>query len=185
MNDKKEQLTKRGHEEWLNEDREARWNRRIRWGIGIFFILISPFIGPAWFVALPTGLALIGIDAAGWIGNLFGSVIWRRGKTFGCPNYTVPESKVAHGKYAEAEAEYEKIIKDFPDEAKPHIALIDLAVTRLNDGDIAAKLYERGMNMLGNKKSRETLTRMYNAIKSRLKTTDNTERKTIAYRKTE
>ena len=54
----------------------------------------------------------------------------------------------ARGKYAEAEAEHEKIMAEFPDDPVPHIELINIAVMRLNDGDLADKLHRRGMSCL-------------------------------------
>lgn len=160
-----------GVNEWKRQERRLLWSRIVRWGIGLPLLLFSyPALGLiSPFTAL-LGAILIAPDVAGFLANSVGTVIWSHSPSQRSPNYDIPESLVARGKYSEAEAEYDRIIEEFPLEVKPHIALINIAVTRLNDGELAARLYERGMAALKDPASKETLTTMFRAIMTRLRT---------------
>ena len=63
-----------------------------------------------------------------------------------------------------------KIIQEFPREIKPHADLIDIAVRWLDDGDLAEKLFQRGMSLLTDPADRERLSDAYERSRSRLKT---------------
>jgi len=131
-----------------------------------------PALGPlSPFFAL-FGCVLIAPDIAGYFSRFMGNILWRHREGKPQPLYSIPESLVAKGKYAEAEIEYEKIIQAFPDEVKPHVDMINIAIRWMNNGQLAEKLYQRGMSLLKNQADRDVLTEMYTSISTRLKKED-------------
>ncbi|MBI2441290.1 MAG: hypothetical protein HYV35_07970 [Lentisphaerae bacterium] len=176
-----------GIAEWKSEKRHVFWSRLIRWGVGILLIMFSiPLLGEwfgPFFVAL--GGILIAPDVAGYFSQFFGRLLWPKSKVEPRPLYSIAEALAAKGNYEESEREYEKIIQEFPNEVKPHLALINIAIVRLNNAELAEQLYQRGMGLLKNSEARETLTRMYAAIRSRLKSKDKENRKVIPQEKIE
>lgn len=88
---------------------------------------------------------------------------------------------MTQGKYAEAEAEYEKIIQEFPNEIKPHVDMINIAIRWMEDGQLAEELYQRGMTLLQDPTDRDTFTQMYTAIRTRLKSQDEKNGRTIPF----
>jgi len=160
-------------EQWKKEEKKKLWLRIIRRCIGIPLLFSFPTLGPASpFLAL-LGAILMAPDIAGYLSQFAGNILWKHHVGKPQPLYSIPESLVARGKYAEAEEEYEKIIQDFPNEIKPHADMINIAVRWLNDGQLAEDLYRRGMHMLQNQADRDVLTGMYTSISSRLKNGDN------------
>jgi len=171
MENQTDKLNSMGRARWEEEQRRVLVSRLVRWGIGIPLILFCfpiPWFGP--FLAL-LGVVMIIPDIADYLSGFAGNIIWSHRAGQPQPLYSIPESLVASGRYEEAEAEYEKIIKEFPKEVKPHVDLINIAVTRLNDGELAERLYQRGLSILQDAATRDVLTKMYNAISTRLKTT--------------
>lgn len=84
------------------------------------------------------------------------------------PMYSRAESLAKKGRYEEAMAFYEEIAEQYPDEVKPYIDMIDLAVVHLADGKRAQRIYREGMSRLADVDARATLQRMYRAIRSRM-----------------
>lgn len=84
------------------------------------------------------------------------------------PMYSIPQSKRAKGLYEEAIAGLERIAEEYPDEAKPYIEMIDIAIVHLNDPDRADAIYQRGISQLKKDEEKEVLARMYGAIRTRL-----------------
>lgn len=155
---------------WAKEERRRRIGRIIRRVVGIPLLLFSyPHLGPISPFLLLLGAILVAPDIAGFLSNAVVGMVSPHRPGERRPNYDIPESLAAKGKYAEAEEEYDRIIQEFPAEVKPHIAMINIAVTRLNDGALAASLYQNGMDRLKDPASRETLTTMYKAMATRLK----------------
>jgi hypothetical protein len=76
---------------------------------------------------------------------------------------------MAKGLYAEAEQEYEKIIREFPDEIKPHIDMLNIAIVRMNNPELAEQIFQRGMSLLKNPDSRQVLSTSYASIRTQLK----------------
>lgn len=160
--------------EWKRGKRRELRSRLIRWGLAIplFLAVPIPWFGP--FMAL-LGSLLVASDVTEFIVNW----LWRPRLRKPKPIYGIPESLAFKGRYEEAEKEYEKIIQQFPDEVKPHVDLINIAVMQLNNAELAEQLYQQGMKLLKDPASRETLTRMYAGIKSRLKSADAESREAI------
>jgi tetratricopeptide (TPR) repeat protein len=170
MDDISEKFSAKGRAEWAAYERRALISRILRWVFGIPLMLFCfpiPWFGP--FLVL-LGVILVAPDLARFAAGSLGGIMWRHTSDGPRPIYGIPEALAARGKYAEAEAEYEKIIQEFPGEVKPHIDLINIAVTRLKDAELAERLYRRGMETLKEPAARETLTRMYEGISSILKT---------------
>ncbi len=70
--------------------------------------------------------------------------------------------------YEEAIAGFERIAQDYPDEVKPYIEMIDIAIVNLKDPERANALYRRGILFLKKNEDKEVLARMYGAIRTRL-----------------
>lgn len=88
------------------------------------------------------------------------------------PVYSIPESKRAKGLYEEAIAGFEKIAEEYPDEVKPYVEMIDIAIVCLKDPGRANAIYQRGMSKLCKDDAKEVLARMYSAIRTRLNARD-------------
>lgn len=84
------------------------------------------------------------------------------------PMYSIQEAKRAKGLYEEAISGFEEIAKEYPDEVKPYIEMIDIAIVNLQDPDRANEIYKLGISLLNNIEDKEALASMYRAIRSRL-----------------
>jgi len=84
------------------------------------------------------------------------------------PIYSIPESKRAKGEYEEAIAGFEQIAESFPQELKPYVAMIDIAIVDLKNPERAGEIFKRGITALKKDADRRALWRMYTAIGSRL-----------------
>lgn len=84
------------------------------------------------------------------------------------PMYSIPQSKRAKGLYEEALAGFEKIAEDYPEELQPYVEMIDIAIVNLMDPDRANRIYQKGLSTLKREEAKEALTRMFNAIRTRL-----------------
>ena len=136
-------------------------------GLGLF----SPFL-------IVIGGIIIGAPLARLIAEPSGSLFYpgtRTGKVE--PVYSVPESLRKKGDYEEAMAGFEAITISHPDEVKPYIEMIDIAVMDLRDANRADDIYRRGMATLGKEEDRKVLTGMHRAIRSRLEKPAEPERK--------
>ncbi|MFC1498317.1 tetratricopeptide repeat protein [Verrucomicrobiota bacterium] len=166
---------------WKQEQKRILWSRIIRWGIAIPLFLFSyprlGWLGPFFILA---AAMLVASDIAGYLSRL---IIRTHRPTEPKPIYGIAESLVAKGKYAEAEQEYEKIIQEFPNEIKPHIDMINIAVKWLNNGQLAEQSYQRGMSLLRNPVDRNTLTETYTTIRTLLKNQNEENTKVISLEK--
>lgn len=84
------------------------------------------------------------------------------------PVYGIPQAKRARGFYEEAMAGFEKIAEEYPDEVKPYVEMIDIAIRDLKDPDRANAIYRRGVSRLRKDEDKEVLARMHGAIRTRL-----------------
>ncbi|MBN1669546.1 MAG: hypothetical protein JXR37_00835 [Kiritimatiellae bacterium] len=97
------------------------------------------------------------------------SLLWpgrRRDKPL--PTYGPAEARAKMGLHKEAIAAYEKILEEYPQELKAYIGIIDVNITRLQKPALAEVVYRRGLAALKSQEDRDNLTRMYNAIRSKL-----------------
>ena len=144
-------------------------NRIIRLCTGIPLVISIFFLGLPALILVVLGAIILSFDMVDFICYIFTDLLLPKKESPPTPMYGIPESLAARGKYIEAELEYEKIIENYPNEIKPHIDMINIAVMYLEDGDLAEKLHERGITLLSNEEARNTLTKMYNSIRTRLK----------------
>jgi len=86
------------------------------------------------------------------------------------PVYSIPQSMRAKGMYEEAIRGFEKISEEHPDEVKPYVEMIDIAIVNLRDAGRARQIYRRGISRLKSVEDREILARMCAAISTRLRT---------------
>ena len=84
------------------------------------------------------------------------------------PMYGIPQSRRAKGQLEEALFEYEKIAAVHPDEIRPHLEMIDLAIHDLRDAARAQAIYERGLLCLKKPEDRELLSKTYAEVRTRL-----------------
>jgi hypothetical protein len=86
------------------------------------------------------------------------------------PMYSIPESKRASGLYEEAISGFEQIAQDYPQEKKPYIEMIEIAICNLKDPKRANEIYRQGIAVLETDEDKESLAKMYSAIRTRLNT---------------
>jgi len=80
------------------------------------------------------------------------------------PRYSIAATRVKEGRYAEALAMYEKIAADYPDELKPHVAMLELAARHLRDPARAEAIYQRSRAALRRPALRAALARQREAL---------------------
>lgn len=83
------------------------------------------------------------------------------------PMYGIPESRRAQKRPEEAILEYEKIAVAHPDEIRPHLEMIDIALTDLRDPDMAEAFFRRGIASLRKADDRDRLAQVYAATRDR------------------
>lgn len=98
-----------------------------------------------------------------------GSLFWpRRYYDRPRPMYGIPQSLRAKGRLEEALAEYEKIAAAYPDEVRPWLEMIDLAVHDLRDAQRAEIICRQGRAHLKRTAARALLDRVYAETRTRL-----------------
>lgn len=116
------------------------------------------------------GAMILARPLARLLAEPFGNLFWSDEKyDRPQPLYSVPQAKRMQGLYAEALAGFEKITRDYPDEVRAYIAMVDIAIVDLRDEKMAAAICRNGLAKLEKDEDKQTLARMYNAIRSRLK----------------
>ena len=123
--------------------------------LGLFLFLVAAILisGPlARLLAEPTG-------------NLF----WPR-KYYDKPQpmYGIPQARRAKGQLEEALAEYEKIAAAHPDEVRPYLEMIDVAIHDLRDADRANAIFQSGLARLKNADDKDRLAQAYAETRTRL-----------------
>ena len=84
------------------------------------------------------------------------------------PMYGIPQSRRAKGQLEEALAEYEKIAAAHPDEIRPFVEMIDLAIHDLRDADRANAIFQNGLARLKNPDDKDRLAQAYAETRTRL-----------------
>ena len=82
------------------------------------------------------------------------------------PMYNVPESLREKGRYLEAMSEYEKIAEQYPEEIKPYIEMMDIAIVNFKDPEHAKAIFKRGLSALPDDKNRDVLKIAYATVTS-------------------
>ena len=123
--------------------------------LGFLFFLVA-----AIFVAGPI---------AQWLAEPMGSLFWPR-KYYAKPQpmYGIPQSRRAKGLLEEAIAEYEKIAAAYPQEVRPWLEMLAVAIHDLKDAERAQTIFERGIALLKNADDKDLLARTYAETRTRL-----------------
>lgn len=132
-------------------------------GIGGLASVLSPFFTLAGALIIAGPLARLFAAPVG--GLFFPNKHYDRPQ----PVYSIPLARKQEGRYEEALAGFLQIAYEWPDQVQAWIEMIDVAVTGLNDGARAEKIFQQGMLALRDDAARQRLAEMYVAIKSRLK----------------
>ncbi len=129
----------------------------------IFFIgmyqknIIAPFFGLASVLIIAPAVTSLLAEP---FSHLYGS-----NRRYDGPQgvYSVPEAKRADGLYDEAIADLEGIAKEFPNEVKPYLQMIEIAIVDLEDHERAKLIFYRAMAALENDEDKNILTQMFGA----------------------
>lgn len=106
---------------------------------------------------------------AQWLAAPLGSLFWPRRYYDGPqPMYGIPQSRRARGQLEEALAEYEKIAAAYPDEVRPWLDMLAIAIEDLKAPARAQAYFERGIAALKNPDARDLLAKTYAEIRTRL-----------------
>ena len=66
-------------------------------------------------------------------------------------------------------AGFQKIADEHPEQLRAYVSMIDIAIVDFNDEERALRIWRSGMIALKTDEDRDSLTRMYRAIRSQLK----------------
>lgn len=98
-----------------------------------------------------------------------GSLFWpRQYSDKPQPMYGIPQSLRAKGHLEEALAEYEKITAAYPNEVRPWLEMIDLAVHDLRDSARANVIFQTGIARLKKPADQDALAQVYAEVLTRL-----------------
>ena len=145
-------------------------------GIGIFIFTRATggYLGVVGYALLGIGFILAGSiliafplthQLSGVFGNLFyPDEKFRRAP----PLYSRAEALAKMDHFDDAMKAYEQIVEEYPDELKPYIDMIEIAIGHYQDADRANQIFQRGIATLVNQDDRDTLSRMYKGMRSRI-----------------
>jgi len=77
------------------------------------------------------------------------------------PLYSVPETKRTSGLYEEAISGYEEIAADYPEEMRPYLEMMDIAIVELHDTERAEEIYQQARSIFTKPEDREILEKKY------------------------
>lgn len=104
------------------------------------------------------GIALfIGALVANGVASAFLGLLFAREKGKPAPIYGIGEAKRAKGEYAEAYYYFQGLSGRFPQEVRPYVERMELALLYLGNPGLAAETYEEGRAGLKKKTAREEL----------------------------
>ena len=81
------------------------------------------------------------------------------------PMYGRPAALRKSREYEEAMAAYEEIAEEYPDEIKPYLEMIDMAMRDLNDPERAELIYQQGLLKFQNEEDRKRLARQLSGLR--------------------
>jgi tetratricopeptide (TPR) repeat protein len=84
------------------------------------------------------------------------------------PMYSRAESLTKKERYEEAIDFYEEIERDYPEETRVYVSMIEVYIMHLGDRENAKQVYKRGLSAIPDEAERDVLQEMYVAICSRL-----------------
>jgi tetratricopeptide (TPR) repeat protein len=129
-------------------------------GPGGAFIGFGLFLIASILLAFP----LANLLAAAWDRFLWSKSYYDKPQ----PMYGIPQSRRAKGHPEEALAEYEKIAAAYPNETRPWLDMVAIAIEDLKDAQRAQVLFERGIALLNNPDDKDLLARTYSETRTRL-----------------
>lgn len=77
------------------------------------------------------------------------------------PLYSIPETKRTSGLYEEAIAGYAKIAADYPQEMRPYLEMMDIAIVELHDTERAEQIFQQARSIFTKPEDREILEKKY------------------------
>jgi hypothetical protein len=77
---------------------------------------------------------------------------------------SIARTLAARGQYLEAEEAFDAVARKFPNDPRPHVELIRIAVTCLHDQSLAEQFRVRGMRKLSSKAARAVLEEAFQRI---------------------
>lgn len=85
------------------------------------------------------------------------------------PLYGIPETKRKQGLIQEAFDSYQKMSETYPQELKPYLGMMDIAVIDMKNMDLAESIHQHALLALKKEKDRDVLTKLYTTICSQHK----------------
>ncbi len=112
---------------------------------------------------------LLTFPLATLLANAWNNLIWS-GSYYDRPQpmYGIPQSRRAKGQLEDALIEYEKIAAAYPNEVRPWLDMVAIAIEDLKDLNRARDIFERGIAVLKNPNDRDLLAQTYADIRTRL-----------------
>ena len=121
------------------------------------------------FAFIIAGALVLAIPLARLVGEPAGSLFYPSARFEGPqPMYGIPESKRKSGFPEEAMAGYERLAEQYPQEVKPYIAMMEIAIVDLGNVERGTRIYEKGMSVITNPDDQAALSRFYIAHCSRV-----------------
>lgn len=81
------------------------------------------------------------------------------------PMYSIPQGLRKQHRFEDAMQAYEKIAEEYPDELKPHLEMIDIALSDLKDQAMAEAIYQQGALLFKEEKDRKKLARYLTGLR--------------------
>jgi tetratricopeptide (TPR) repeat protein len=141
--------------------------KSLLWGVPVFILGITwiGYFGYGLFVLL-VGVAIVATGLAGIFASPFSALLFpsRRGAS-PRPMYSRASAREKNGKYEEAILLYEEILAGNPEEVKPYIEMIRIAIERLDDPSRADNIFRKATSRIRRHEDRDYLERMYRALR--------------------
>lgn len=141
----------------------ARWGGN--WGEAELAVVGFGLLMLAALIVAPPLARLIGEPA----GGLFYPV---RRESRPPPLYSVGEARRKRGDFSGAIRHYREIARNYPQELRPYVEMIDIAILDLKDVALADAVLQRGLATLKREEDRAVLREMHRNSLSRLKGAD-------------
>jgi hypothetical protein len=82
------------------------------------------------------------------------------------PIYSFPEAQAIRGNFAGAMALYEGMVREYPEEVRPHLEMMELAWGPLKDGNRAGEIYEKARKIFRSKTQRAELEKFWQLLQT-------------------
>jgi len=140
--------------------------------------LVRSLNSEVWFAAVPgllLGMALL-VAGAVCVAPSIATAITERVVNFFLPSekfdrplplYGPAEALRRRHRFEEAMAAYQQIAEAYPDEPRPYLEMMEIAVLNLRDPSRAKLIQQQGLEVMAEEKNREQLTRFLEKLCSR------------------